>query len=508
MRSSASPLTLATAFLGAATAALVACSQTPSPCNCPSGCDPNGACITTDGGTGAVLTCAQDQKPVGTSAAPSGDVQALGHHQVGQTVAFNVPANTASITIVEQAVSAPDSFVYLGSDVDNTDVPLFVKDPSGNVVYDDTQSTASLSPTQIEDLSAYFASDSPATGTLTIPNTTGGLALLGPSGLATGTWTLTVSDFASECATTSGCSGGSNTSTYDVTVITKALAGSSIPTTGTLDIAFHFVATEAGGTALDPATAGTDPDIQRMVSTLRTIFTQAGITLGNVTFPPVDPAIQSTYATGVDIDATGACAPLSQLLKTSDAGNKMNIFLVSTFTAADLQNGESIVGVDGTIPGPATIGGTVASGAAVSAADLRTGSGTSRCTGAPNYPNNSNNGCGADDTAYIIAHETGHFLGLYHVTEATGDLFDPISDTPTCVCTTCAPASVTSGNRCIQQNQSLDANTAYHVTVSDCTKSTACGGGNDLMFWLLGPGALATLTPEQEKIMRANPLIQ
>jgi hypothetical protein len=49
------------------------------------------------------------------------------------------------------------------------------------------------------------------------------------------------------------------------------------------------------------------------------------------------------------------------------------------------------------------------------------------------------------------------------------------------------------------------------VGVSDCTKfpATACGGGDNLMFYLISR-ALSTgnLSPQQSSIMRANALVR
>jgi hypothetical protein len=457
--------------------------------------------------------CDASEKPVGTSTLPGERVQALGTFKVGETVGFDVPANTASVTIVEQAISAPD-YVLLASGqgsvkVDNTAVPLIVKDPGGNVVYDDNQQI----PDDLSSLLAYYGGASPSTGTFTIPNTTAGLAMVGQSGLPEGTWSMIVSDYAYECTNpaaspiSSGLScptGATDESTYDVTVITKPTEAGVIPPTGTLDVAIYFVvatAQDSTGTdrALSAATAASDEDLIRMETTLRTIFSRAGVTVENITYKDLPASVQETYATGVNVDETGACGELSQLLKLAEAGNTLNIFFVSSFQATGLQENQLIVGIDGTIPGPSTIGGTVASGAAVTTHDLRFG--TTHCNGELNLD------CGADLTAYIIAHEAGHFLGLYHVTEWGGTLFDPLADSAPCPCSTCKAANAT--DRCSDAIPPPATNTEHQMTVAECTAGPSCGGGDDLMFWLLdSQGSLGTLTPQQQAVIRANPLVQ
>lgn len=452
---------------------------------------------------GAPLTCPADEKPLGTSTLTSG-VFPAGRFKVGDPVPFDVPANTASITIVEQAVTAPD-FVTLtnpSGTVDNTAVPLLVKDPGGNVVFDDN---APIQDPDLSKLTVFFASDSPATGTLTIPNTTTGLAMAGAGGLPAGQWSFTVSDFAYECTSPAAsplrngitCASGDDQSVYDVTVITRpGVAGGAdvIPASGRLDVAVYFATTVPSLNA-DTANAGGDPDLKRMETALGTLFAQAGIALGAVKYTLLPADVLATYATGVNIDPSGACAPLAQLLKHADAGNTLNIFFVSTFVESG-QGGT--IGIDGTIPGPASIGGTVASGAAVAAFDLRSGSGTPACSGPFSLA------CGADTTAYIIAHEAGHFLGLYHTVESEGTLFDPLDDTLTCVCSVCATTAT--------RANCGTATLPHRMGVAECSQAppaTACGGGTNLMFWVLDQSlSQGVLTDQQKRVMRANPLVQ
>ncbi len=485
-------------------------------CTCAGGtCNSDGVCvIPSDGDGGTPLTCDASEKPIGTSALPVERVQKLGTLKVGELVVFDVPANTASVTIVEQAISAPDvvSFRLSTSQTsftfDNAAVPLVVKNPDGNVIYDDNQQV----PDDHSTLPAFFASPSPATGTFTVPNTTAGLALVGQSGLPAGAWSMIVSDYAYECTNPAASplpsnlscpTGATDQSTYDVTVITKPTAAGTIPATGTLDVAVYFAVATAQDSAgtdipLSAATAASDTDLVRMETALKTIFSNAGITVRNITYKDLPASVQATYATGVNVDETGACGELPQLLKLAEPGNTLNIFLVSSFQSADLQGSQRIVGVDGTIPGPSTIGGTIASGAAVQTQDLRFG--RTSCNGELNL------GCGADKTAYIIAHEAGHFLGLYHVTEPSGTFFDPLDDTAPCSCSTCKAPDAT--DRCADASPRPAINTEHQMTIAECTQSTSCGGGDDLMFWLLGQGSLGTLTSQQQRVIRANPLVQ
>src|SRR5205814_1494145 len=114
-------------------------------------------------------------------------------------------------------------------------------------------------------------------------------------------------------------------------------------------------------------------------------------------------------------------------LSSAHPGNTMNLFLVQGLHDPNPSTSGTIVGIDGTIPGPSSFNGTVQSGAVVSMADLfSTFSGT--------CPIGSYDLCrsGADLTAFIAAHETGHFLGLFHTSEQECDVFDPLSDTLKC----------------------------------------------------------------------------
>jgi hypothetical protein len=453
-------------------------------------CVPNGACLP------AACT-----RTINTSALPSAQVIALGVHKVGETIPFDVPAGTASLTIVHQAQTAPLEVVFSGNNVwPNNAVPAVITKPDGSKAYDDNDQTFSINTyssadggTDMSGIYSMYGQDSPSTAAFTIPNTSASL----DGGLPAGTWKFQVHDWALDCTLYSnlGCTdGGTNADTYDVSVLLKPT-----PTTN-LDVAFYIVG-DATTTTGQPFTAalassGTDPSANRMVSTFKKVFAAAGLTVRTVTWFDVSAADKTRFGTHISADRTGPCDELDQMLTLSSAhpGNTANLFLVQSISATSTSGGH-VVGIDGTIPGPASLSGTVHSGAAVSLSDLFAAA--VGCTGAPNP-----SGCGADEVAFIAAHETGHFLGLFHPTELQGLDFDPLADTPKCPCALCAPSI--DRPRCSSQTSSNPV-----VLSGDlCVVSSSCAGGNNLMFWQLSSASTGVLTSEQAAIMMRSPAMQ
>jgi hypothetical protein len=428
------------------------------------------------------------QEPVVSATLPAARVQHLGTHTVGDTVRFTVPSGYAGFSIVSQAVSAQTgdvTFKISGSNYTypNTVVPLQVFKPSGALFYDDDNQSAD--PTNDN---AMYGVGAAAAGAFTVPNTSGGIAALS-GGVTPGTWSFIVADYAYECASfgTAGCaSGGSSSGQYDLSVVLQPAPGAS----PTLDLHVYLVSTYYTASG-----AAASSKMQRMVSRYAALLATAGLCLGTVTFTDVQPWAKSAYAATINADNTGPCDEFGQLFTLSQAGNAMNLFLVDEIMQGTGGGMGTIVGIDGSIPGPAGFSGTVSSGAIVNVSDLDT---VSACSATPNYDL-----CGPDSVAYIAAHETGHFLGLYHVSESYGDSFDPLSDTPQCTCSTCAPASQQA--KCYSNAPSTASPT--EVTGAMCTKSASCGGGDNLMFWLLDTTAAGVLSSQQSQVMRLNPLV-
>ncbi|MBI5067979.1 MAG: hypothetical protein HZB56_07045 [Deltaproteobacteria bacterium] len=426
----------------------------------------------------------------------------LGERTVGEVVPFPVPPGTASITVIEQVVDAAARMTIhfaSGSTTqtfieENAAVVAELRDPAGFLVFTDIRlggpSDGSATP-------LFFESYAAVTGTLSYPNTSAALEVAA-SGVAAGDWTVRVGDYGYECALAGSpdppaalagfsCDppGAGVTpfaqGRYRVFVLTRPAAptGSAIPATGTLDVAFHLVDALAPGQLMpvDAASAPTHAATLRMVDAYAVLLSQAGLCLGTVTFLDAPDWARSRFGTGVS-DADGsACGEFSQLLTLSVPGQRtLDLFLVPR-----IGSGSATLGIDGTIPGPATVNGTVASGAMVSAANL--GAGTCPAAGGPVDVLR----CGSDEVAYIAAHESGHYLGLYHLTEHDGRHWDPLTGTPSCR-TSCSSAE---------------------VSPAACARSTTCGGGPNLMFWSFDPlVSRGYLTAEQGQVARTSPLVR
>ena len=451
---------------------------------------------TPDAATGTIP--ADCLRPVSTSALSTSQVLLHETHRVGDNVAFTVPAGTSSITIVHQAKVANLDVVYKNQVIDNSAVPGVILKPDGSRAYDDNDpafgpSSSIDGGTDPSGLYGFYGGGSPSTAAFTIPNTAYAL----DAGVPSGTWHFQVNDYAYECATGTTCNdGGTTGNTYDVMVLAKGAP----PATPTLDLAFYIIADVTDpntGQKFTAASAPSDPSAQRMISTITGIYGAAGITIGSTTFYDVSPAAVARFGTHINADSTGPCDELDQMftLSADHPGNVLNLFLVQSIGSKN-QGGGSVVGIDGTIPGPSSLSGTVHSGAAVSLADLFHGS--VNCIGSPDLT------CGADLTAFIAAHEAGHFLGLFHTTESDGRDFDPITDTAKCPCLPCASST--------DQPNCSTGGTAGHplfVVATQCSGGrAACAGGNNLMFWQLeAPISQGAISPQQAAVMALSPVV-
>jgi hypothetical protein len=403
----------------------------------------------------------------------------VGHKKVGDVVTFEVPAGISSLTIHSQAFSAAASFTYAyqGSllTIPNSVVPTALLAPNGSVIYSD-DGRAPASPWA---LPAYYANaPTPWTSSFTIPNTwrLADLAL-SDGQLPPGTWSFQVNDWNAECAATPGCTAGA-AGEYDITLIQRP---GPFVSTGTLNLAIYVV----GGTAGASASAA-DPAFRRFVEGIGRLLGQAGLCLGDVTFFDV-PVWARKFST-VNIDGYPPCDDLSRLFSlASPTFDGVHLFLVDTLQSASNTGQGTIVGLDGSIPGPSGLPGARTSGAVMSLADIT----AQGCTGTAFAADFA--GCAADFSAYVASHEIGHWLGLYHTTEATGDLFDPLSDTPTCACERCGAKT------CGSDLMWADA----------CSTDATCGGGDDLMFWVVHPPwSKGKLTSQQALVMRLNPAVK
>jgi hypothetical protein len=426
-----------------------------------------------------------------SSSLPAGEVQSLGLAQVGTTLTFEVPAGSIGFSIISQAVSAQPTFDYGGA-VQNLAVPSPLNTPSGALFFtdfatppDDLTTTLLVSGLPSQGNAAAYAIFSAA---LNFPNSSAGLFLDG--GLPSGTWSFGVNDYAAECAVTPGCSGGSTMDTYETSVV---VSPGPLPSPGTLAVDVYLVTT-----IVDAGVAVSDSAIRQFAARFSEFYAQAGICISTFTFHDVPAWARAKYDS-VAVDYTDItldpCSDYHQLFTLAEPNRTIPLFFVDDLTAANVPPGDVILGVDGAIPGPPTFNGTVAGGAVVLATDLTS---LADCSATFDVD------CGPDRVAAIGAHESGHFLGLFHPTESEGTFFDPLIDTPACVCSLCetSPAAIAAcggnpdgGEPTIVDNHVCDG------------LSQQCGGAPYLMFWLLTGSTKGVFSAEESRVMRANPLI-
>ncbi len=216
----------------------------------------------------------------------------------------------------------------------------------------------------------------------------------------------------------------------------------------------------AGVAGVNAASAAGNAKIQALLAEFRRIYLTAGITVGDVSYFDVPAGSAATFAV---IDTTdGKDSELRKLFEVSAGApnNAMNFFLVQEIKGGGA--GFTILGVAGGIPGIPFEQGTNASGVAVTTLDLDKS---------------------PESVARTMAHEGGHWLGLWHTSEQNGQLFDPLVDTPEC-------------------GSAQDANKDKLVTSSECSGF----GADNLMFWEAGPTA-SKVSGNQGFVLVRNPVV-
>lgn len=165
---------------------------------------------------------------------------------------------------------------------------------------------------------------------------------------------------------------------------------------GRVNVNLYF--TGAGN--IDAASAPTSMLIAPALDSLRTIYAQANITIGDVSYYDIDPS----FSTIENFNGPNSeLADMFELTAGKSAG--LHYFFVDRFEGGF---GGGVGGIAGGLPGPALSPGTVNSGVAVA---------MSAANGDPAV------------LAHVMGHEGGHWLGLFHTSEFTGTE-DQLPDTP------------------------------------------------------------------------------
>jgi hypothetical protein len=231
--------------------------------------------------------------------------------------------------------------------------------------------------------------------------------------------------------------------------IIKRAPGAVLGTTWRLRVGVWLV----GIPGLSAASAPSNARLQAALNRMRQIYAAANVGLEVVGYQDFPAAQAARYAV---IDSR---AELQELFAQTGraTGPVLNLMLVRGISgSAGLENA---IGIAGAIAGPAGLHGTIASGVVA---------GWESTLGR------------TDLLPQTIAHECGHYLGLWHTRESQAPCATPAQ-------TMCSPFG------------GVDP-----ITDTPTDASAA----NYLMYWQASNGSNVTLSPGQSIVMRAHPLVQ
>ena len=210
----------------------------------------------------------------------------------------------------------------------------------------------------------------------------------------------------------------------------------------------------AGVPGINAANAGNSATIQQMLDVVDEVYAPSGVSIDEVRF--FDASEQGAIESRTEVAELIATSTAPGPSATEKLG--VNVFLVGALDFPPPEDG--VLGISQGIPGPPGLHGTIASGIILTGEFLAAGTLTDPTAG-------------ASFTGSVLAHEMGHYLGLFHTSETGGSSFDPISDTPECDIITDSPG--------------------------------ACPDVSNIMFPLANPAA-SFLSPMQGQVLRLNPL--
>ncbi len=166
-----------------------------------------------------------------------------------------------------------------------------------------------------------------------------------------------------------------------------------------VDLDIVFVGVDGIAPGLNAAEA--ESTLEPVLGQVEDAWEKAGLSIGKVTYADFEGSVE-------DYTVLDGTAELGDLLRTvSGERRAIPVFFVQEIVDDE---GATVLGAS-MGPGLAAVGGTSKSGIVVTAASFASD---------------------PSEVARSLAHEGGHFMGLFHTTEKNGGVHDPLDDTPQC----------------------------------------------------------------------------